>query len=192
MPLRLGICSSLPKTEFRSAYCIISPLFCPVDCLWNSIVTCLRKRNPTMAPNVTCLVSLSLYVTSFLLQCTLLGFFWHQLVTSGFPWQLMMDTCIWCSVVYSTADAASLLHFTCSHKITVNNETWTRLTARSRSLLTASSLLAYCFDCLLLHCLVDSSHWSDCFDCFLFFSLLWFDSLLVSDLPMSEMLSALK
>jgi hypothetical protein len=89
---------------------------------------------------------LSFFTTSFLHQCTLFGSFWHHLVTSWFPWQLMMghlDLPIGC-LFYSWCSLASLATQTHCY-----NVTWTRLTARSRSLLdSSSSLLAYCFVCL--------------------------------------------
>jgi hypothetical protein len=57
---------------------------------------------------VTCLRSLSLSVTSFLHQWNVYGFFWHRLVTPGFPWQIINDGHLdltirlfysWCSLV---------------------------------------------------------------------------------------------
>jgi hypothetical protein len=100
-------------------------------------------------------VSVSLYVTSFLNQCTLFGFFWHQLVTSGFPWQVINDGHLDLVIGF----ILQLMQPRCYTSLAIRNrcynETRTRLTVRFRSLLTASSLLAYCYDCLLLHCSVD-------------------------------------
>jgi hypothetical protein len=76
-------------------------------------VPCLVSVIPLLTPNMMYLVSLSLYVTSFLHQCDLFGFFWHQLVTSGFPWQGINDghlelpiSCL----LYSWCSLAATLH----------------------------------------------------------------------------------
>jgi hypothetical protein len=108
-------------------------------------------------PNVTCLGSGSLRITSFLHQSTLFGFFWHHLVTClGFrDKEFMVDTWIWWSVVYSTANAASLLHFTSHTKSLLQWDT----NYADRSL----SLTVYCVfnACLLLWLLILVHFWSD-------------------------------
>jgi hypothetical protein len=98
--------------------------------------------------------------------------------------ELMMDTSIWRSVVYSTADAASLLHFTSHTKSLLHSDT----NKADCSL----SLKAYCFGCLLLHNSVDTWFFTAwlilcCFDCFF-----WSDCLIPPRLWSASVWNALR
>jgi hypothetical protein len=111
---------------------------------------------------VTCLGSVFLYVMSFLPQCDLFGFFWHHLVTClGFRNKELM----WTPGFDAQLFILHLMQPRCYTSLATQNhcynETRTRLTARSRSLLTASSLLGWF---LGLHCWSNLTHrfWSAC------------------------------
>jgi hypothetical protein len=89
------------------------------DHFWPPNVTCLVSLTPRLTPNVMCTGFVSLYITSFLHQCTLFGFFWLHFVMSGFPWQGINDghQDLTIHLFYSWCSLAATLHL--PHKITV-------------------------------------------------------------------------